>query len=358
MAKIQHNEQYAGFGIGTTWGTADDLTAGTAEAFRYRSISWNDSFQFLDVKNTSNTNIDQHKLALTSQFQTVHELEYHSCVLKMIALFFGTSTASPSEQNVGEGDYLHQIDVANSIRGKFGTIAYCVEDDQVIERPSCKPSALTLLFEANQPVVATIDWVADRYLYSGSDTPANTQAEVAALTAATTEEAVVGGSGLYLRVNAESGGALSSSDDHEVVRATFRLERGYQNKYVFQGANTPYIVEPYESTAWASTLDVEYAHVDDADHDPLGDVTDQTARKAELQITGNQIGSGDNATLKLMLPSMKGRSTQGYGPQRGQILAPSASYMCFGGVTAPTGMTGVTKPRLEATSTISAGLLT
>lgn len=61
---------------------------------------------------------------------------------RVLALFMGAS-GSPTEQNVGEGDYLHTI-THNATADKFATFAIKTTDAGVIEYPSAHVTSLTI----------------------------------------------------------------------------------------------------------------------------------------------------------------------------------------------------------------------
>lgn len=359
MARIEFPDAKAALDRTYTWDTAADLTSGVG-LLHYNSINLTDNPNYLPITNADNVHVNIKEGAQDPNISIEASLQYDGLINEIIAAVFGTVSA-PAEQTGGQSDYLHNIDLASSNLTIYQTLAYKIESDQVIEVPSIKWNDLTIRGESNNFAMCTVTGLSGSVLYSGANgvTPENTATDIGTLSLPSDppEFALAGGSGLYCRLNAASGDALDSGDDQQILSFELRVTRPLDATHPFRGANTKYPTEPIQLQAYDATLTLVYDHIDDADHDPRKDRDDQTEKKCEIALVGTQIGSGDNRQYLFQFPSMKAIDAPGYGPQRDQRLAPSVTYRLFKRSSAPTGMTGVTVPRIALTNTRSVTLL-
>lgn len=350
MAQIEFSGALAGVGYTNTLGTADDLTAGNAELMHFNSITLNDSFGTKTVTNTNNTIADLLQLEQNVSVTINYELKYHDASNIFLAAWLGDAGV-PSEVTASQGDYLHTMDYQDTIGDNYVTLAWKVETDQVIEIPSMKVASVVISASSNGVPQVTVTGVADRWLYSGVDSVTNSATDLDGMSAATTLEfAVCNGSTLYARVNAESDGALSSSDDQALTGFTLSWTRNISPGFTFRGANTKYAGALSELSAASMTLELQYLVIDDGSHDPISDLLNQTAKKIEIEFEGAQLGTGTNAGFKFQIPSAKVISKTGYTPTRDNRLTAGAVLQCLEASSAPTGMTGVTNLRLLLTN--------
>jgi hypothetical protein len=359
VAKIEFTEAKASLDRAWTWDTAADLVSAQG-LLHYDTIGLSDNPNYLPITNDDNVHTDVHKGAHGPTVTATATLSYDGLINEAIAAVMGTASA-PVEQTGGQGDYLHNIDLAASNLDIFQTIAWKVESDQVIEIPSVKWQEFTIRGESNNFPTATTSGLAGSTVYSAASGASivNSYTTLDGLSLPTDPPkfALCGGSSLYCRKNTEAGGALSSSDDLEILSWEFKLSRPLDPSHPFRGANTQYPTQPTQLQAYDATLTLTFDHIDDADHDPRKDRDDQTAQKCEIFFDGAVIGAGENRSYKFQFPSMKAIDSPGYGPQRDQRLAPSVTYRLFKAAAAPTGMTGVTVPRIALINTRSALLL-
>jgi len=359
MAKIEFTEAKASLDRTWTWDTAADLVSAEG-LLHYDSIGLSDNPTYLPVTNDDNVQVNVLKGAHGPTVTAVAPLSYDGLINEAIAAVMGLSSA-PVEQTGSQGDYLHNIDLSASNLDVFHTLAWKIESDQVIEIPSVKWREFTLRGESNNFPMANLTGMAGLTTYSGASGASiiNSYGTLDGLALPTDppKMALCGGSSLYCRMNTEAGGALSSSDDLEILSWEFRLSRPLDPSHPFRGVNTQYPTQPTQLQAYDATLTLVFDHIDDADHDPRKDRDDQTANKCEIFFDGDMIAAGENRSFKFQFPSMKAIDSPGYGPQRDQRLAPSVTYRLFKAAAAPTGMTGVTVPRIALINTRSTLLL-
>mgnify|MGYP001163372457 CR=1 FL=1 len=345
MAVREFNDVSAAVKNGSTWGTAADLTSG-AYKMHFESIAFEQSRgTFLSTGNTNNVT-DVALLEANASVTITANLAFHNgAIWQLIANCMGTSS-TPAEQTASQGDELHVIDVTSSISGKFVTIAWEVETDQVVEIPSLKVTDFTISMNTNQVPTATIKGIASQVLFSGQGTVTNTAAELQALSLPTVEIPALGRTNHYFRLNTNAGGSLSSTDNKEILTFTWTFTRPLDESRTLRGASTPYSSEPLQLNNSDQTVAVTFDRVDDANQDPMTDLLNQTTQKAELYLDGNQIGSGLNTYMKFQFPIMKVFQVPGYSPTRGQRITAGYTWRAYQAGSAPTGMTGVTNSRI------------
>lgn len=261
--------------------------------------------------------------------------------LKLYALFAGVSTAAPAEVNVGEGDYLHNIDIGGD-SDLFFTVAYEGEDDTVHEVPSATLGSFGFNFQENEPVTWTTSGMGNTKVLTGA---ATTNAQLNALADAMSDEmALLNGANAYVRIGSYSGSALSASDDVTLASASISLTRPRTRYYGLRGASSRDTYQPYQSGLLSGQFQVTLAHMDDAEIDLFSTYKAGTIMMAELFVDGAQIGTGANTSLKFQLPYLTPINDNGSDGISGQatLAQPSLTFEMGVAPSAPTGMTGVT----------------
>lgn len=358
MASINTQQAKVAVGKGVTWGTAVDLTGGGVGANIHTSALTigGSRGRFTPNDNGFDNFISELELLEYSvDLSLTFDLTYQGIWKIFVAALFGTVTGSPAENNVGEGDYLHDFDPASSVAGNFLTLAYLLEDDRSLEFPSVKPISFAITQSTNGVGVITVNCIADRLV---TNSPVNSQADIDSLSYPTYQAAVLGDTNHYLRLNTQSGGALSSADDMEILNYNFSFNRPLQRNYPLRGANTKYTTEPAQLDVCTGQLSFLLNEIDDGSLDILDDWNDGNEKKAEIFIDGDQIGSGDNTSIKLQMPRLSPSEGVPAGhdiPSSRQLMQPTATYDMLKASAAPTGMTGVTNMcRMETVETRSA----
>lgn len=273
-------------------------------------------------------------------------LTFNQPWLALVASVMGTE-ASPVETTGGQSDYRHDIDMSDSISGsskQIWSLGWTVEDaTKIIEVPSFKPYEFTIEATVNQGGSVTINGLCDRFKIASQT---STYANVTSNTASAYSRAMFTGLNAYCRMNAQSGGALSGSNNLPVDNFRLTVRRGLRPQHVLQGADSPYIVEPKDVDAIEATLTIRLREIDSSVLDSLAHWESQTEQKAEIFMDGAIIGAGVNRSLKFQLPRLMPDPAfpGGYGFQNNSsIMQPEITFRMLKATAAPTGMTGVTE---------------
>lgn len=359
MAKIQFNDVKAGIKQGTTWGTAADLTS-SAGLIHFDSLTVSNTSEYIPIRTTSNSPADILRGAVSANVTLVAKLGFNSLMFQGLAAIFGTS-AAPTEVTGGQSDYLHLLKAANSVLGKYLTIAALKESDQVIEIPSFKPISAVIRFDVNQVPVLTISGIADRVIDSAVSAVSNTAAEVSALTLPTVKGAIEAftGTNMYVRLDDYSvSTALSSADDQLISSLEFTFTRDGDAVRTTRAANTRYVIEPHQLGLTTCQVALQYEAIDDSEQNPNSHVENETTKMMELFYDGDQIGSGTNYSAKLAIASMKAVSQADFVAAEGQRLKDGITYRAVVPAAAAAGMSGNTDLcQLSLTNTRSSALL-
>ena len=290
-----------GFKLGGTsddWG--DELVIGAGDRLR-GSISPNYTNQILQKQIVGSGNIMQdesQKGRLTPVVNHSTDLGFENGTEKMIAQFFGTAGA-PTEQNAGEGDYLHQFTMNSSPNPVYGTFAYELTSDKVLVLPSVAVSQITLSSQG-----ADEQYMQVQSVLNGNDivldSTSNTNATLTSATFADQECVRIKSSDEFY-LNDQSGSDFASGDLFRIISYNFTMNRPQQMFGNIHGAagNTAPIMTDLPTGQLTVTLEV------------LGNITEftkwqnETYQKCKLVSEGTQIGSGDNKNFTIYCPRMK-----------------------------------------------------
>lgn len=359
MALLQPSDSDLGIGNGSTWGTAPDFTSGSNGEILYAdNCNVSHSINLYRVAQGTSRPTDIKRLAHGVGVTLNGRAHYNDRWMQVLANLMGTSTASPAEQNVGEGDYLHNIDMNSETYGLFQSLSFTHETDEVTEVPSCKWASGQIVFTVNDVVSYSFSGIGDKALYSESDTVVNNASDVTGLTTPTPSPICFMSDNLYVRINSQSGSELSSSNDLEVVSVTLAITReGMTNDFVTRGANTKYVIEPKQGGLTTVTAAFQFAELSQAKYDVLSQWATGAELKGELFVDGDAIASGKNESILVQMPRMIVASNTGADLTRGRVFAPLMTCELFKAASAPTGMTGVTDLRVAMSTTRSAALI-
>lgn len=347
MPPINTNRAKVAFAIGSTWGTAPDMTAGGAGKLTHVSqFAVNASIGRHNPRDNGFDNFIKEVIRLEESVSLTISMDLVSDNWwpLLAAHFMGTSS-TPSEQTVSQGDYLHNIDFTNEIEGEFLSCSYLVEDDRAVEFPSIKITSMAIDMPVNQVGTVTFNAIADKVVVA-TGSQVNNATDIGTLSYPTQYEALVlGGTNHYFRMNAQGGGSLSSSNDYRIMRFGAQFARPVQAGHVLRGANTRYVVEPQQLGPTTGSINFQLYDIDDSVLDMLNDWDSASEFKAELFVDGTQIGSGVNRSLKLQLPRLHHTAPIPAGhdiPNANSLMQPTATLQTLQAASAPTGMTGVT----------------
>lgn len=329
MATITGVDTYATFKVGSTHGTAVQGGSGDQLIFNSLSHSLNVTELSRVGLGSGQSFLNDAQAGATDPSLSVDMVPaYDNAAPVLVSTFMGTS-GTPTEQNASEGDYLHTMTWSEA--SKFGTIAFETSTTEVIEYPSCYPTALTWTVE-NPPNYTTLamDFLANGRVISSTT---NTNASLASVTETDSEEVVVQQVDVFA-INAQGGGALSGSDAVDITSAVLNLTRPLGTVREIRGAagNSA----PIRNGQPAGTLTVQFA-----DLDALTYFTAQAAGteyKAYLSVEGTQIGAGDNKSMIAYLPRLKIIQDPEYNVTDPGNNPHSVVFMVLAATANPTGM--------------------
>lgn len=347
MAWISTNEVDIGMKAGATWDTAADMTSGSAGLLHASTLSVQGAFDEFSPRDIGfdNFRTKMTKLGFNLNMSITCDMTYNGLWVQLLAAFMGTTTASPAETTVGEGDYAHNIDLASSNTGKFVTLAFKVEDDYALEIPSFKVTSVSITQPTNGVGQITFNGIGSRIVDNASVT--NSIADINALSYPTYEECVLGNTNHYLRIDTYSTvSSLTNSDDKKILSYTLSLSRPLNPRFALRGADSKYTIEPLQLGVTTGTLAFQMAEIDNSQIDGIVEWLAATKKMAEIFIDGTQIGAGVNRSFKFQMPYMElaGAMPTGYDvPSNNALMQPTFTYNLLAASAAPSGMTGVTK---------------
>jgi hypothetical protein len=340
MASIPGHTQALGIVQGVTWGTEVQaatklgVSSFSAPASREVRVTGNHNRAFLPAVAKQGRQVADFNAAGMATFGEGWTLLY--------ALFAGASSA-PTEQTGGQGDYLHNLDIA-AAANKFFSCAWEVESDVVHALASVILSSFSFNFQENEPVTWQAAGMADSKLFSGSTT---SNAELNALADLQNEElAMMNGANVYFRLaDYSTGTALDSGDNLALATASIQLSIPRTRYYGVRGASTRSSYMPYGSGLLDGTFTVTLAEQDDTVLDVYAKYNSGTVMMAEIFVDGAGIGAtGVNTSLKFQLPSLtpvNDNGSDGIASQAG-LSQPQMTFKMNQAPAAPSGMSGVT----------------
>ena len=350
MASITGAQTKAGVKIASTWGTSVACGAGNSFAgeispnFNVTEITASQIGSGNYMLNTATKGTVIPTISLTA------DLGYRNNVDILIAQMMGTSGA-PSEQNVGEGDYLHQITFNTTLNAKYVTLAYQSSSATSIEFPTCAVQSIGI---TTTSIPGYIDFTAD-LVASGAELSSSTNT-FASLANCTFDEGVPELVAVdyvdNFQTNAESGGAVGGGDQYNITSFELALSRPQEVIPEIKGsAGNP---APIATDLMDGTFNVNVKEL--VDHAYYTIWSAETAQKAEVTVQGTQIGSGDNKTFKIILPRMLLVTEPTYALTDQGTNTLALNFRLLKAAANPTGMAS-TYPYFEIINTLSTSLL-
>lgn len=343
MASLTGSNTDAAFvisGTGDSWGTANAATS-SQDRLVCNSVSLDENVSEL-TENGVGSGLSMATAIARGQVSAVGSIDlnagYGNAFPAMMAHFFGSSTGSPAEQNVSEGDYLHQITVNTTLNNVFATIAYELASDKVKECPSVACTDITITVTPNAYVQCVANYIGSNLDFA---TSTNTNAVLAAAGEEDTERAVALPDHSFL-INSQSGGALSGSDKLNIVSWTLNLSRPQEFIGEIKGAAGN--GTPNSSDLMTGTLTVVLKESLNETYELAAQ--NATEYKCSLSVPGTQIASGDNKKIEFFLPRMKPIVAPEYNPSGPGTNQKTIAFRVLAAASSPTGMDSV-YPYLE-----------
>ena len=346
MASVNTDALDVGVKPGSTWGVAADMTSG-ANLIHVSSLSISGAYGEFRPRDIGFSNFIQEitRKELSVDISISADLSYHGQWVQLAALFLGTATGTPTENNAGQSDYFHSLALA-SVPDKFATLAWKVEDDYVLEAPSWTPTSMSVSHNVNDVGTVTFNGIADKLVLNASAT--NSAADLDALTYPTYEAAVLCGANHYFQIDDYSTGtALSSADNKEITAYSYSFTRPYTRRHVLRGADTKYTQQPKPNGIVEGSLSFTLSEVNDGAYDGFVDWDANTKKMCEIFFDGDQINAGDNTQFTFQFPSLAPAGSipdAASIPSANTFVAPTYNFVALDPVAAPAGMAGVTDP--------------
>lgn len=271
-------------------------------------------------------------------------LHYHDVFQNILwALALGTGGTAPTQLGTSTA-YTNTFEPSSS-RSSTGLYASIVRDK--VQDISEVPGAIFTGFELRVADGGRmeIDWQ-----FTGNtektDSAINTSTQITALTFPTKglrafwKDAVV-------RLNSQSGGALGASDAVKVTSMKVKFSQPIDVKFVGGQAT---IIQPADNGFPDISVELTFARYDATSKAFFASHRDGSVYKGDITFTGPAlIGTTTNYGLKLEFPNLcvPAFAAPLPGTQQGE---PTITLVAMATTTAPTGMTGITKP-LRVTTT-------
>lgn len=281
----------------TAWGTAGSLSTGHSCQAAYSANQSVSELTSSPIGTGNQMDVDSEAGAVEYGFSLAGEATYQSGLDIAMAQFFGTS-GSPSEQNGGEGDYLHTMTFNSTWNTNYCT--YGIETSSTTTH-EYQSAACTSLSVSSSSVKSYLSWnasfIADDVILTS---PTNNNAALQACTIADTEKIVVSSTDEFW-INAQSGGALSSGDRLAITDYSLQLDKPQETAKEVKGASGN--GEPVATGLLSGTLTVTLRANADNTYYTAWDAG--TEYKCLFQSIGTQIASGDNKSVTFYTPRMK-----------------------------------------------------
>lgn len=349
MAEITGSRTNLIMKIGSTFGTAVSGGAGNKIPFRSISRSLNPAaLENAPLGLGRSMLTDSRRGNLIPRLSIDMVAGFRNSMDVMIAQMMGTA-AAPTEQTASQGDYKHTITFSDTRNAKWLTTAFDATTTEVFEYPSC---AVTRINIKADPPASYLNFAAD--LLANEEKIAsttNTNASLASATLTDDEEAVVQTTSTF-RMNTQSGSALAGGDKVEITSLDFELMIPQNPIFEIKGASGN--SEPRVGGLLEGTVKITFAEL--ASFTYFTAAAADTAYKMDFEVTGTQIGSGVNKSIKILVPRMKIIEDIDFGLNDPGNNQPTVTMKLLSSSSNPSGMTS-NYPYFEIINTLSTSLL-
>lgn len=253
----------------------------------------------------------------------------------LIVALYGTSTSVT--QQGGTTAYKHVIDWADTVTDFFTFVTERPGD--IYEIPSCVPTKLSL--KPGGGFLQGSIGLRGNYMNNTSSTNAATQVD--AVTRAAEGGIIRFQDGVFL-MNAQSGSGLASPTDAVVISDfEITLERNMDALQVLGGT---YIAQPAES-GFVGTVKITLPHDTGTAATWFANYLAKTAQKATLTFTSTaEAGTAYPYTITFGFPRLMPKKAPDLKLE--DIINNGLEFQILEAASAPTGMTGHTRPYIEA----------
>ena len=259
------------------------------------------------------------------------------------ALALGTGGTAPVQVGATTA-YTNTFEPATSKTGNYATV---VRDkvQYISEVPGVKFTGFEITTGENGRMEITWSGVGSD---EKRDSSINTSTQISALTFHNLGNRAFKGQGVF-RVNSQSGGALAGGDALKWTALRVRFAQPVDSIHV--GGQTS-LIEPHFTGFPDLSIEITCPRFDATNDTFFTGHRANSRYKADLTFTGAAIDATSNYGLLMQFPNLEVMKFQAPVPS-GQVT-PVVSFNALSTTTAPTGMTGITRPmRVTTTGTQS-----
>lgn len=261
----------------------------------------------------------------------------------LLAMAMGTAGV-PTAQTGGGATlaFLHALRLADSLDTRFVTVAQKKMTDRVWEWPSVKVHGFTLRWSKRSYVEITFQAIANSMNRNGG-TGTNNTTTIATVTYRTKQHLLFADQASYVRINDKSAGALGSGDAITPSEVILTYLRPMSPEHVLDA--TDYTVEPTQDGEPECMLELGFPRSENLiDTTFLTNLEADTLKKIAVFFEGALTDGTEKRRMTINMPAahLQGDPeaiTEGLGRQPARIR-----FLLTETDTAPTGMTGFTKP--------------
>lgn len=287
--------------IATTWGTAVAGGAGNKLAANVSITDNTETLSSIQIGSGNQMLDDVTRGAISPRISIQGDGTYGNVFPVLLAQFLGTA-AAPSEQTASQGDYKHTITYNTTPNAKYVTVARETSSTTVEEVPTSVVESIGLRTTSIPGYLAyNAELVGDQIVLT-SVTNTNATIQAATLSEAPATSLAAANYDDDFQILAQSGGALSTSDQLNITSWDLNLTRPVEA--VGEIRNSAGLGVPSVSDLFSGTLTVQLK--DNPDHTYWTAWAAETIYKAKFVITGALVtGTSLARSITVYLPGLK-----------------------------------------------------
>ena len=352
MAIKSGAETISGWKIGSTWGTAVAVGTGNKAA---AEITINDNTQELSSKQVGSGLQMVNGVtrgSISPSISISGDGAFTNGMPVLLAQLLGTS-AAPTEVTASQGDYRHTITFNSTLNSKYLTIARETSSTTTEEVPSAAVRSFSLSTTSIPGYLAySAELIGDQIVLNSST---NTNATLASATFQNSDFQKALAAAAYdddFQINAQSGGALSTSNQLDIISYSLQLDRPQETPGEIR--NAAGLGAPIMSDLFGGSLTVVLkSNADNTYHNAWAN---ETLYKTKFIVTGAQIGSGTSYAIEVFLPGLQLIQKPKYDPVSPGVNNVTLTFKLVQAAANPTGMSS-TYPYFVITNTQATSLL-
>jgi hypothetical protein len=326
-----------GFSQGTTWGTA--VACAANDQIRIRSFDDGGGYEELPRDDIGDANGSASDIGAQRRTVTLTgDLYYGANISRILSFAFGTS-GSPTGHT---SSHLHELTFTDALT-KFTTLVVGkVASAKPYEYASMVCRRLTISGSGSGRMSFDSEWIGGGVSIASST---NTTTTLTALSIPTSTRPAVRLTDATFRINAQAGGALTSTtDDVQIVGWELNIERQLAEDF---GTGSNLILQPCEEGANSVTMTVDFRSLTATSEAYIAAWDGQevpTEYKADITFESG-ITPTDSVELTHKYSFPRCHVMPSVAPVSGTgRIAHRVVFKCLEATAAPTGMTGITKP--------------